>query len=155
MSKFFSIVKKINLAVLITTIVTISIEKGILLLIATYHYYLTQVPWFEWLNYLILAIGTIFLPIFSLFFLNRIHIRRFLRWYLFGMMFTLVFVLIEDALVFLGTLWNYERSFNVILVILEFFSLAYCWLFLTRQFRGKSLISVDIDEKDHFWKLKV
>ena len=151
MSGVHSLYKKINLSILFATVITVSIEKGLLLLISTYYYYLTMVPWYEWLNYVFLGVGTMVLPVFCLFFLRSVHIRRFLRFYLFGMMFTLTFVLIEDSLVYLKTLWAYERPFNSILVILEFSSLSYCWLFLTRQFRGKSLLPIAIRNDDHYW----
>jgi len=140
----YRFLKSIHTALLFSTIILISVEKSVLLFISTYYYSLTHVPWYEWSNYIILGLGTAVLPILSFFYLDNIYIRRLLRWYLFGVIFTNIFTFIEDVVSNIGTIWQYERPLNAILIFIETISAMYCWLILLRQIKGKSLLPIEI-----------
>ncbi|MBD3353682.1 MAG: hypothetical protein GF364_19515, partial [Candidatus Lokiarchaeota archaeon] len=148
------LLKKILLSFLVATIVSISISKFLMMIKATYLYYLTGVPWFEWLNYGFLSIAVLILPIMALFFLESVHIRRLLRIYLFGIVFTNAIGFYEDVATHLDTIFLYDRPLNPILIFIEALAALFCWLFLLRQVRGYSLLPIIIRTKSNRTKSK-
>jgi len=143
--------KKFNLAFLITTIIMISINKSILMIKSTIIYNKTGVFLFEVVNYFILAFGLLLLPSLALFYLDSVYIRRLLRFYLFGIIFTDSLELYNGVFKNISSLFYYERPLNSILLLIEVFSALYCWLFLLRQLNGKSLIPIIIRTKMAKW----
>ncbi|MHA1340665.1 MAG: hypothetical protein ACTSRZ_11045 [Promethearchaeota archaeon] len=143
--------KKFNLAFLITTILMISINKSILMIKSTIIYSQTGVFLFEVVNYFILAVGLMILPPLALFFLDSVYVRRLLRFYLFGIIFTDSLEFYEGVFKNISSLFYYERPLNSILLLIEVFSSLYCWLFILRQFNGKSLLPIAIKTKMAKW----
>lgn len=141
------LIKRIFLTFLIGTIVSISISKFLLMIKATYLYYLTGTQWFEWLNYLILSFAVLILPICTLLFLDSTHMRRLLRVYLFGIVGTNALAFYEDVATHLDTLFLYDRPLNPILIFIESIAALFCWIFLLRQVNGKSLLPIPIKTK--------
>ncbi len=137
--------KKMSLGFLIITVVGVSLNNGILALNATYLTYISGFPCYEWLNYLFLSLFLLICPILSLFFLDSVHIRRLLRLFLFGMAITKVSEVFGGTLTTWSNLFNYDRPFNAIYILVESSALLICWLILLRQVRGKSLLPIAVN----------
>lgn len=139
--------KKISLLLLIGCILNISLTKGILMLNATILYASTGVPWFEVMNYLFLALAVLILPPLALLFLDSEYMRRLLRFYLLIIIFFNIFELSEGIFNKFDSVWIFERSQNVILILFETFSALICWLILLRQIAGHSVLPIPIKTK--------
>jgi len=136
--------KKIPLIVVIGTVIGISINKSILMLKATIFYQSTAVPWFEWMNYLFLSIAVLLLPIFALFFLDSLHIRRLLRIFLLIIIFFNLMELIEGIFAEIDQIWLFERTYNVLFILIESFSAALSWIILFLHIGGRSILPIPI-----------
>lgn len=137
------VVKKMSLGFLITTILMVCINNSIITLRAVY-YYSAVYPWYEWLNYLFLGIFLGICPILCLFFLDSIHVRRGLRFFLFGMALNNVLEVFEGSIGNASTILTFERPLNPIYLMIEFIACLICWLFLLRQVRGISWLPIPI-----------
>ena len=137
--------KKLCLTFLIGTVIQISVNKSILMLAATGLYHTTDVPWFETWNYIFLALAVLILPILALFFLSSEHIRKALRLYFLIIIFFNAMELSGGIFSEFSALWLFDRPYNVIFVLVESFSAFICWLFLLRQFGGRSPLPIPIE----------